>query len=62
MFIGKICFNSPTKKTDIRNNGLLRLLYNHPIVYLMDEKLKAILMPTLCSVMDEDKENIKKYL
>lgn len=38
------------------------MLYNHPIVYIMDPKLKSILIPTLCSVMDQSQPNMKKYL
>ena len=37
-------------------------LYNNPIMCIMDPKLKKILMPTICSVMDDDKQSMCKFL
>jgi len=38
------------------------MLYNHPIMYIMDPNLKSLLIPTLCAVMDKSEVNMKKYL
>ena len=38
------------------------MFYNHPIVYIMDHKLKSFLIPSLCAVMDKSEFNMKKYL
>lgn len=62
VLMGKLCFNSALHKSNFRENGMLEALYNHPFMYIMDEKLKGILMPTLCSVMDDDKQNMCKFL
>ncbi len=61
-FIGKICCQSHDNRKSIASTNLLEMLYNHPIVYIMDPKLKSILIPTLCSVMDQCEPNMKKYL
>ena len=61
-FFGKICCESEENRKKMAATGLLDLFYNHPIVYIMDPKLKSLLIPSLCAVMDNSEPNIKKYL
>lgn len=54
IFLGKICCTSSQIKVNTRKTGLIDLLFNHPLIYIMDDKLKPILMPSLCSVLLEN--------
>lgn len=62
IFLGKICCTSSQIKINLRNAGLVDMLFNHPLIYIMDDKLKSILMPSLCSILLENEGNIKKFL
>ena len=60
--MGKIsCFSEENKKI-LAETSLIEKLYNHPVSYLMDPKLKSILIPSLCATMDQCEPNMKKYL
>lgn len=60
--LGRLAINSHSNKGSLREMGLVESLCNHPLIYLMDNELKAILIPALCVMMDQNIPNMKIFL
>lgn len=60
--LGRLAFNNERNKGSLREIGLVDSVCNHPLIYLMDNELKAILIPALCAIMDENIPNMKIFL
>lgn len=42
--------------------GLIQIIYDHPLSYLIDSELRSKLIPCLCAVMADSLKNMKMYL
>lgn len=60
ILIGNCCLNNKSNQNLIRKTKLLEKLHNFNFSFLMDPILKDVLVPSLCCVIYDSKENIRE--